>query len=169
MKISNETQPSLREHLGWQMRSAYRGLARAIEGLEEAQAREGARADWRRYQWGSGLDGSIAGMVWHVALWKHSFAQGLETGAFPAEETIQPPDTDWPALQEWLADGQARLERAFGSLSETELLLEREWAGVRAPLARLLSYVIEHDLYHSGQVELLRQLRGYPSGADQAA
>ena len=90
------TEYTLREHLRWQLRGGYRSVKRAMQDLTEAQALEGARADWRRYRWGSGLDGSIAGIVWHVALWKRNF----------------------------------------------------------------------HNLYHAGQIELLRQLRGYPTGAD---
>lgn len=160
---------TLREHLGYQLRSAYRSLARAIAGLTEAQAGEGAREDWQRYRWGVGLDGSIAGIVWHAAAWKQIFAQGLETGAFPAEGDVEPPAVDWPALQAWLADGQSRLEQAFERLSAAALAEVREWEGITAPLARLLTYVIEHDIYHAGQIELLRQLRGYPNVADQAS
>ena len=64
------------------------------------------------------------------------------------------------------AEGQTRLERAFEGLSEAELAEPREWEGMTQPLARLFSYLIEHDFYHAGQIELLRQIRGYPSGAD---
>jgi uncharacterized damage-inducible protein DinB len=157
---------TLREHLGHQLRSGYRSLARAIEGLSEGQAKEGARPDWRHFRWGSGLDGSTAGIVWHAAVWKQNFAQGLETGTFPDESTIRPPATEWEALRDWLADGQSRLEAVFERLSEAEFAEPREWEGMTAPLARLFSYLIEHDFYHAGQVELLRQLRGYPTGAD---
>jgi uncharacterized damage-inducible protein DinB len=159
---------SLKEHLEWQLRSAYRNMARAIEGLTEEQTRAGARPDWRRYQWGSGLDGSIAGIVWHAALWKQNFAEGLGTGVFPSEESITPPSTDWDGLRRWLADGQTRLEAAVTRLTEAELGEAWEWEGMVKPLVRFLTYIIEHDSYHAGQIELLRQLRGYPSGADQA-
>jgi uncharacterized damage-inducible protein DinB len=157
---------TLREHLERQLRGGYRAMVRAIEGLTEGQAREGGQADWRRYRWGSGLDGSIAGIVWHAALWKQNFAQGLETGEFPPEASLAPPGTDWESLQAWVVEGQTRLERAFERLSEAELAEPREWEGMTEPLARLFSYIIEHDFYHAGQIELLRQLRGYPSGAD---
>jgi uncharacterized damage-inducible protein DinB len=137
-------------------------LWKAVEGLSAAQACEGARPDWRRYRWGTGLDGSIAGIVWHAAAWKQIFAQGLETGAFPGEDDVASPGTDWPTLREWLADGQARMESAFERLSDAALAEIGDWEGHREPLARLLTYLIEHDVYHAGQVELLRQLRGYP-------
>jgi uncharacterized damage-inducible protein DinB len=157
---------TLREHLARQLRSAYRGLSKAVEGVSEAQAREGAQPDWRRYRWGSGLDGSIAGIVCHVAWWKHLFGQGLETDAFPGESDVAPPGTDWSTLRAWLTDGQTRMERAFERLSDAALAETREWEGHREPLARLLAYLIEHDVYHAGQVELLRQLRGYPRVED---
>src|SRR3954466_8141832 len=108
----------LLDHLQWQLRHAYRSLWKAIEGLSEAQAIEGARPDWRRYRWGTGLDGSIAGIVHHAALWKHLFAAGLETGRFPSEGDVTPSALEWPALRDWLAAGQARLERALTSLPE---------------------------------------------------
>lgn len=157
---------TLHEHLVWQLRGGFRAVSKAIEGLTEAQASEGARPDWRRYRWGSGLDGSVAGLVWHVALWKQNLAQGLQTGAFPPEESITPPGVGWQSLRDWLADGQARLETALARLSEAELAEPREWEGITAPLARLLSYMSEHDYYHAGQIELLRQLRGYPTRED---
>lgn len=160
------TEQTLREHLRWQLRSGYRSMEAAIEGLTEARALEEARADWRRYRWGSGLDGSIAGIVWHVALWKQNFAQGLETGEFPAEASLKPPATDWPSLTAWLTEGQARLAGAVERLSEADLAEPRQWEGMTRPLARLLSYIIEHDFYHAGQIELLRQLRGYPTRED---
>jgi uncharacterized damage-inducible protein DinB len=157
---------SLREHVRWQLRQAYRSLWKAVEGLSEAQAFAGARADWRRYRWGTGLDGSIAGIVHHAALWKHLFAAGLETGAFPGESEIRPPGTDWLTLRDWLEEGHSRLTRAFEALPEPALSEPRDWEGMREPLALLLTFLIEHDVYHAGQVELLRQLRGYPRGED---
>jgi uncharacterized damage-inducible protein DinB len=157
---------SLHEHVMHQLRSAYRTLWKSVQGLSEAQAADGARPDWRRYRWGTGLDGSIAGIVRHAALWKQLFAQGLETGVFPGESDLAPPGTDWPALQAWLADGQSRLERILETLPDAALSEDREWEGHREPLIRLLTYLIEHDVYHAGQVELLRQLRGYPRVED---
>src|SRR5260221_14777654 len=100
---------TLNEHLRWQLRHTYRALWKAVEALSEAQAFEGARPDWRRYRWGTGLDGSIAGIVRHAALWKHLFAAGLETGTFLSDSDVAPPGRDWPALRDWLADGQSRL------------------------------------------------------------
>jgi uncharacterized damage-inducible protein DinB len=157
---------TLREHLRRQLRGGFRAVTKAVEGLTEEQALEGARADWRRFRWGSGLDGSVAGIVWHLALWKQNFAQGLETGVFPPEESIAPPAPGWQALRKWLAEGQTRLETAFEQLPEVELAEPREWEGQTAPLGRLLSYIIEHDFYHAGQIQLLRQLGGYPTRED---
>src|SRR5438128_9209372 len=110
-----------REHLRWQLRHAYRGLWKAVEGVSEAEALDGARPDWRQYRWGTGLDGSIAGIVHHAALWKHVFAAGLETGTFPREGEVTPPGMEWSMLRDWLAEGQSRLERAFSSLPEEAL------------------------------------------------
>ena len=120
---------TLQEHLRRQLRGGFRAVSKAIAGLTEAQAGEGAQPGWRRHRWGSGLDGSVAGIIWHLALWKQNFAQGLGTGTFPAEESIAPPAAGWDALEAWLADGQARLEAAFESLSAADLAETREWEG----------------------------------------
>jgi uncharacterized damage-inducible protein DinB len=157
---------SVRAFLTWQMGHVYRSLRKAVEGLSEAQAFEGARLDWRQYRWGTGLDGSIAGIVHHAALWKHVFAAGLTQGVFPGEDEVSPPGKDWPTLLAWLEEGQARLAGAVASLPEGALNEIREWEGMRESLVRLLSFMVEHDIYHAGQVELLRQLRGYPRRED---
>ena len=164
--MADMSEYTCREHLEYQLRHAYRAIRQAVEGLNEAQAYEGARPDWRRYRWGVGLDGSIAGIVWHAAAWKQIFAAGLETGTFAAESEAAPADREWATLRDWLADGQAHLQTLFQGLSDATLAEVREWEGIHAPVARLLSFVIEHDVYHAGQIELLRQLRGYPRVED---
>src|SRR5438132_3846833 len=142
----------LHEHVMHQLRAGYGTLWKSVQGLSEAQARDGAAADWRRFRWGAGLDGSIAGIVHHAALWKHLFAQGLATGRFPTEDEISPSDSHWPALCQWLAEGQLQLEIAIQPLADTALAEVREWEGHSEPLAHLLTYLIEHDVYHAGQV-----------------
>ncbi len=62
--------------------------------------------------------------------------------------------------------GQSRVERAFAALTDAALAETREWEGETASVLQFLTYLIDHDVYHTGQIELLRQLRGYPSRAD---
>lgn len=148
---------TLREHLADRQRSAFRRLLEATEGLSETEATLGARPDWRRYRWGVGLDGSIAGIVRHVATWKHLCAGAIETGRFAGEAAAAPPATDWTALREWLIGGHCRLERLFGALPEADLERPLLFEGERQSVRSILIHLIEHDIYHAGQVNLLRQ------------
>ena len=45
-------------------------LLREAEAVGEVDAFRGRRADWPDQPWGIGQDGSIAGIVYHVAAWK---------------------------------------------------------------------------------------------------
>src|SRR5438270_554886 len=100
---------TLAEHLRQRLLGASQALERALAGIDDDRAVAGADPAGRRYRWGVGLDGSIAGIVWHVAAWQHVVAAGLETGAFPREIDASPPAPGWPELCRWLAAGHERL------------------------------------------------------------
>src|SRR3954447_11268832 len=100
---------ALAEHLRHRLRGAYPGWGCAWGGGDDDRAVAGADPARRRYRWGVGLDGSIAGIVWHVAAWKHVVAAGLLTGAFPQENAASPPAPGWPELRRWLAASHERL------------------------------------------------------------
>ena len=150
----------LREHLSRRLSHGHRQLVRSLAGVSEQDAGRGASPQWRRYRFGAGLDGSIAGIVRHVAAWKHVIAEGLETGVFPEVETVSPP-CDWSALPGWFEEGELRLERLLGNLPPHDLEREVTLEGQTLTLAALFSVVIEHDHYHAGQVNLLRQQMGH--------
>jgi hypothetical protein len=153
----------LHEHLTDRLGASYRQLERALAGVDEAAAGAGANPAWRRIRFGVGLDGSIAGIVYHVAAWKAIMAAGLEQGVFPSEGAVHPPASGWEGLLAWLAEGQARLVAALAARGpegmEEEVILEGERMTVRL----LFTHAMEHDQYHAGQVNLLQQLRE-PSG-----
>jgi uncharacterized damage-inducible protein DinB len=151
---------TLHEYLTRRLASGYRQLTRSLEGLTEEDAARGAREEWRQYRYGAGLDGSIRGIVRHLAAWKHATAQGLETGVFPAADTPSWPE-GWDELLTWLAAGQDRLARSVESSSNDRLDHVMEWDGHPMPLAVILAHLIEHDHYHAGQVNLLRQQMGH--------
>src|SRR5207248_3757938 len=96
---------SLHSYLCKALARGFRELSRSLKGLSEEDAGRGADPGWRRYRHGAGLDGSIAGIVRHVAGWKHAVAAALESGACPPVESLSPPEPDWPGLLEWLESG----------------------------------------------------------------
>lgn len=143
------------------MTSAYRRLRESLAGLSEEDAAAAARDDWRRYRFGTGLDGSIAGIVRHVATWKHAAAEGLQTGTFPDAETVLPSQLSWNELRTALAEGHRRLSVELERLSDETLDNAVTWEGHPMPLHALLAHMIEHDQYHAGQINLLRQQLGH--------
>lgn len=150
----------LHEHLRRAQARAYRQLARSLDGLSDEDAARGADPGWRTYRFGVGLDGSIRGIVRHVALWKGSAADGLASGAFPSSTEASLPD-GWPDLLCRLEEGHCRLSRALEALAPADLELRVTWEGESMRLADLFAHLAEHDLYHAGQVNLLRQQMGH--------
>jgi uncharacterized damage-inducible protein DinB len=143
------------------MGSAYRRLQESLAGLSAPEAATGEREDWRRYRFGVGLNGSIAGIVHHVATWKLAAAEGLRSGSFPNAESVLPPGITWEALLAALAEGQQRLTDALEHLSEEDLTASVNWEGHPMPVHTLVAHLIEHDQYHTGQINLLRQQHGH--------
>jgi uncharacterized damage-inducible protein DinB len=150
---------TLFEHLQDRLRASFRQLERALAGLDAGAARAGADPAWRRDERGLGLDGSIAGIVRHLAAWKEVAAAGLETGVFPPAGEVGPGESGWEGLLAWLRAGHGRLASALESGGEARLAETVLFDGEPMTVALVLTHLIEHDQYHAGQVNLLRQLR----------
>ncbi len=153
--------PNIKSYLQRALARGYREFAHSLDQLSAEEARAGSRPDWRRFRFGTGLDGSIAGILIHVTAWKHVVADGLATGTFPDPEAVLLPDPDWPALLEWLARGHARLLRELEQQSEADLERVYNLEGETLSAVSLFTIAIEHDHYHAGQVNLIRQQRGH--------
>jgi uncharacterized damage-inducible protein DinB len=157
---------TLHQHLERRIAASYRQLRRSLEGLTEQEARHGASRRWRRYRFGTGLDGSIAGIVWHVAAWKHVLADGLDSGVFPDVEAVLPHEAGWAGLVAWLEGGHVRLLRALEEARPEELDRTLSLEGESLAVHELIAVVIEHDQYHAGQANLLRQQMGHELSDD---
>ncbi|MFN3649284.1 MAG: DinB family protein [Armatimonadota bacterium] len=152
---------SLHDYLRARHGGAYRALLRSLNGLTEQQALEGASPHWKRYRLGTGLDGSIAGIVWHVAAWKAVAADGLDTGLFPDAEAVLPAESTWAGLLSWLELSHSRLTRYLDEAPPEALSHTVTVEGEAMRVYELFGHWIEHDQYHAGQVNLLRQQRGH--------
>lgn len=157
---------SLHDHLRRRLPAAYRQLSRAFAGVADADAAAGARGDWQQYRFGVGLDGSIRGIILHVAAWKRAAAEGLESGSFPPVEEALPEALNWEELLGALGREQARLEATLEKLAPEDLEREVVWEGQPMTTAEVFTHLLEHDQYHAGQINLLRQQRGdvFPEG-----
>ncbi len=100
-------------------------------------------------------------LVLHITTWRDVARRRLEG------EVIEPPDeVDWPPVTEaseegWrralasLEDAGRRLEATLASFDETDL--DRRAAGVAYTNYILAHGVVQHDLYHAGQIALLKK------------
>lgn len=105
---------------------------------------------------------SILEIVLHMAAWKTIVRRRLDGEKFDVT-----PEMDWPKP----ADGEATWERALAELDLAHSKLRDRIAryddsGLLAPPAGgasayvLMHGIIQHDLYHAGQIALLRKATG---------
>ena len=107
---------------------------------------------------------SIWELVNHIAAW-HTVAQHRLAG-----ETVDvPQERDWPHVWEvtetaWkralddLAESRARLRKAAEALRDSDL--DQIPAGTSVSRYQLLHGVVQHDLYHAGQIAILKKALG---------
>jgi hypothetical protein len=108
---------------------------------------------------------SICELALHVGGAKHMYANrafgdgSLQWGQIPM------PSFDMPAVLAWIDDGHQALAIGLETLTDDSALQASRLAPWNTPLRveQLLSIVINHDLYHSGEIN--RQ-RGLIRGSD---
>lgn len=103
----------------------------------------------------------------HCAYWKYTVTRritGEKRGSFPL------PGSNWfvrpldPTEQAWRADRllldrqHAALLAAVGSLTDSKL--DTKPRGSRHTLARMIAGAAAHDLYHAGQIAMLKRSTG---------
>jgi len=106
---------------------------------------------------------SIWEIVFHVAAWQNSAARALAGEPMP---TDLPEEEDWPPVfdaseEAWRAavanvgEANRRLRGALRGLSDDDL--ERIVGGREYSVYFLLHGVVQHGLYHAGQIALLKK------------
>lgn len=137
--------------------TAWNELKEALADLGEEEAAAFNVPNWPKHADWSGEDGSISGIVFHLAAWKQAYVEGLETGAWGDEKAVQPGVDSWTGRLQWL---EAQHERLLIALRE----LERN--GAASVLVSDRPYTLEaifhdsmghHDVYHAAQINYLRQ------------
>ncbi|MGA2741640.1 MAG: DinB family protein [Bryobacteraceae bacterium] len=102
-------------------------------------------------------------LVLHITVWISVPTQRIEGAEIPT----LPPDHDWPAAPEpsesaWqqavdrLAEAQRNLESAVRQLTD-ERLREKVLGEVPYSIYTMLHGVVQHNLYHAGQIALLKK------------
>lgn len=139
-----------------------RHLLAEIEGLSVQEALRFRRDDWPDHRWGIGQNGSIAGIVYHVAAWKQLTlpfllpgGQGLTRADF--DPTTVPSPDDWKGICAWLRQIGEEWNSTLETLPEGAFEENREFEGATFTLAGFVVEMVEHDLQHMAQIEYLRQ------------
>lgn len=112
----------------------------------------------------SGGHRSIRDIIQHVGGCKfmyhnHAFDDAKLTWDDPLVDGLERLSTISAAVG-WLQEGQERLRQSIAALDDAELLLPRRtnW-GEMKETRWIIAVMIEHDLYHAGEINHLRSLR----------
>jgi uncharacterized damage-inducible protein DinB len=106
---------------------------------------------------------SIWDLVLHSAYWKYAVRRiltGEKRGAFPRKGSnwFSSPDSatekEWKTLLGLLDEEHRKLADAAARLSRADVWKRRG----RHTIATLLTGVASHDVYHTGQIQLLKRL-----------
>ena len=139
-------------------RQAWHGpnLRGSIRGLDEREAA------WRP----APSRHSIWEIVVHAAYWKYAVRRrilGEKRGSFPLPGSNWFTRPDRKSGRSWkddvalLEDGHRKLRAAVAALDDSDLMKPPPKAKVTA--LRLVAGIAAHDIYHAGQIQLLKRLR----------
>lgn len=107
---------------------------------------------------------SIRSIVQHVGGCKFMYENdAFGDGTLQCEDPLVTGEgalTDLPAVIPWLRLGQGRLRESVAALSDADLDVSRltNWGKQRAT-RWIITVMIEHDIYHAGEINLLRSLQ----------
>ena len=152
---------------------------------EKALLEELLEDSYRKRPWqGPSLRGSLRGVsaqqaawrpaggrhgIWeltvHAAYWKYAVRRmltGEKRGSFPQKGSnwfappASPTDKQWREILALLDDEHRQLAEAAARVSPSRL--SKRPRGSRRTIANLLYGVASHDVYHTGQIQLLKRL-----------
>ncbi len=109
---------------------------------------------------------SIADIVNHVGAAKYMYGDYAFGGASKQWGDLGAPSGDMEATLAWLDEGHRTFADAVAALEDdSQLAVERQaHSGRMVPTERLSSLMINHDLYHSGEINRQRALVRGSSG-----
>jgi hypothetical protein len=162
------------EHWTARLEAAYRSdpfhaFRRNVESVR-ADEWDVRPASWSADEFGADPELSICELTLHVAGAKHMYADRAFGEASLDWSDIRPPSLEMPAVLAWLDEGHRKLAGGLAALTDDAQLAEERPAPWRLPLRReqLLMIVINHDLYHSGEINrqraLIRGAEGWARG-----
>lgn len=141
---------------------AKRYFLRVLEGVTPEMAYLFSSSTWPKHKWHIGQNGSIAGLVYHVIVWKlltlpvlEGKPANLDVSAFDMQSA--PDISDWPYLSSWAVQVSNRWDKRLNELSDDaiETTLCAWDNGEMVPLTRIITDIYEHDIQHAAQIEYL--------------
>ena len=141
---------------------SYIALLSEIDGIDSPTALRYSDPYWPDHRWGVGQNGSIAGIVYHVAAWKQMTLPLFEAGGRPHtreefDATSAPDAADWPEIVDWLKRVGAAWNARMQALTEAEWNTCRDWEGHPMPITSFVSEMMEHDVQHASQIAYIKQ------------
>jgi uncharacterized damage-inducible protein DinB len=144
--------------IGSQLKRAFEGEAWHGPSLKELLA--GVNAEQAAARPFSGAH-SIWEIVLHIAAW-----EGVVTRRLEGETALIKTEEDWPTVNDasetaWhdalarLESGHRQLRQALRTLTDADL--DKLVAGQQYSVYFMLHGAIQHDLYHAGQIALLKK------------
>ncbi len=100
---------------------------------------------------------SLVQLVLHMVSWRTFVTKRLlGDSAFElTDDQNFPPETDWPTAMKKLEDSQAELLRALDAVTSDQL--HEAVANRKYDFFILLHGIIHHDIYHIGQIQLIKK------------
>src|SRR5262249_9896109 len=131
-------------------------LRGSIRGLDAGQA------SWRPHP----KRHSIADIVVHCAYWKYAVRRRLrgdKRGSFPLKGSnwfalgASSSESEWRGYVALLQEEHQNLREAIVELDDSQLKIKA--AGSKIANSTLIYAIAAHDLYHTGQIQLLKRLQ----------
>jgi uncharacterized damage-inducible protein DinB len=146
------------------MNAAYRSdpfhaLRRNVESVR-AEEWNIEPAKWTVEEFGTQPELSIAHLVAHLAGAKHMYADRIFGEAKLEWGDIEMPGWEMQSMLKWLDEGHRLLTDGLAALTDDAQLEEQRPAPWRVPMRRdaLLGIIVNHDLYHAGEINRQRAL-----------
>lgn len=160
---------TLARSLDWAYRSdPFHALRRNVESVRPDEW-DVTPARWTVDEFGTQPELSISDLIRHVGGAKYMYANRTFGDETLEWTDIQPPPGDMPSMLDWLEAGHQELVRGLAALGDdTELVTPRSFpGGLSFPREGLLRVVINHDLYHAGEINRQRALLRGADGWDR--
>jgi hypothetical protein len=129
-------------------------------------------ATWQVAEFGNLPELSIGDIVAHVAGAKFMYAdRAFGDASLEWAEIALPPTRDMETMLAWLDEGHRTFAEGLAALQNDDELAAERPAPWRLPMRRdqLISIIISHDLYHSGEINRQRALIRGAEGWSRAA